>query len=216
MILMTSVMLVKNAGLENRVNIQRTNSASCTSPWRSAWLQSGWRWAELKGRIKFIDSFSTNLQPGLINRYRKTVFALDRDLAGSIKKITVFSLNNGDSCSLVKFNGRTCSRLLLKTQTAHILQHPWIFFFFFFWFFFLFSFVSAGILKTKRNPNIWKLKFANVESWDDFLGHKWKLSLAMKQGKFPLRAKFNDCKIWFHVHAGSPILKQLCRILQGH
>lgn len=91
-----------------------------------------------------------------------TVFALDRDPAGSIKKITVFSLNNGDSCSLVKFNGKTCSCLLLKTQTSHILQNPWIFFFF--WFFFLFSFVSAGILKTKRNPNIRKLKFANVES----------------------------------------------------
>lgn len=42
------------------------------------------------------------------------------------------------------------------------------------------------------------MKTKSLQMWkagDDFLGHKWKLSLAMKQGKFPLRGKFNDCKI---------------------
>ena len=49
-----------------------------------------------------------------------------------------------------------------------------LFFFFFLWFFFLSSFVSTGILKTKRNPNTRKLKLANVESWG------WLLRLQME------------------------------------
>lgn len=62
----------------------------------------------------------------------------------------------------------------LKLHIDSSIPEQLFFFFFFLWFFFLSSFVSTGILKTKRNPNTRKLKLANVESWG------WLLRLQME------------------------------------